>query len=231
MDESYARTHAIAQPGRYVMLAVSDTGTGMDDVTRAHIFEPFFTTKGAGKGTGLGLATVYGIVKQSGGFIWVYSEPGQGASFKIYLPQVDAPAPTDGTAVEAEVRRGTETILVVEDSPPVRTLTRQVLERYGYKVLEAPDGEAALRLAARRSEPIHLVLTDVVMPGVGGRRLSEELARLLPDARVLYMSGYADDAVVRHGVLESGVAFLQKPFTPEALARKVREVLDRPQGD
>ncbi|MGH7544696.1 MAG: response regulator [Gemmatimonadota bacterium] len=231
IDEAYARTHAIEQPGRYVMLAFSDTGVGMDAATRAHIFEPFFTTKDPGKGTGLGLATVYGIVQQSGGFIWVYSEPGHGTTFKIYLPRVGTSAETsEETPVEAGTLQGGETILLVEDAPAVRSVTRQALKRYGYTVLEAESAKAALRLATGHEGPLHLLLTDVVMPSMSGRELSEQVARLRPDARVLYMSGYTDDAVVRHGVLEAGVAFLQKPFTPEALARKVREVLDRPEG-
>jgi len=226
MDEAYVRGHPLAQPGRYVMLAVSDTGTGMDEQTKAHIFEPFFTTKELGKGTGLGLATVYGIVKQSGGFIWLYSEPGHGTSFKIYMPRVDESAERATPAAAAPLPRGTETILVVEDAPAVRAVTRQVLERQGYTVLEAPNGGAALVLATKHHGPIHLLLTDVVMPGVNGRQLAEQLARPRPDMMVLFTSGYTDDSVVRHGVLESGIAYLQKPFTPDGVARKVREVLD-----
>ena len=226
MDEAYVRGHPLAQPGRYVMLAVSDTGTGMDEQTKAHIFEPFFTTKELGKGTGLGLATVYGIVKQSGGFIWLYSEPGHGTSFKIYMPRVDESAERATPAAAAPLPRGTETILVVEDAPAVRAVTRQVLERQGYTVLEAPNGGAALVLATKHHGPIHLLLTDVVMPGVNGRQLAEQLARPRPDMMVLFTSGYTDDSVVRHGVLESGIAYLQRPFTPDGVARKVREVLD-----
>src|SRR5205809_3987276 len=229
MDETYVRGHAPAGPGRYVMLALSHTGIGMDQQTKARIFEPFFTTKEPGKGTGLGLATVYGIVKQSGGFIWVYSEPGHGTTFKIYLPQVEAPL--EGRAVGAapgDLPRGTETILLVEDAAAVRAVTRQVLERQGYTVLEAAHGAAALQTAAGHPGPIHLLLTDVVMPVLSGRQLADQLARLRPDAKVLYASGYTDDAVVRHGVLEAGISYLQKPFTADSLARKVREVLDRP---
>jgi PAS domain S-box-containing protein len=227
MDAEYAQSHMPATEGRYVMLAISDTGIGMDEDTKARIFEPFFTTKEAGKGTGLGLATVYGIVKQSGGFIWVYSEPAQGTCFKIYLPRVDEAV--DWHAARSEVSdtpRGTETVLLVEDAAQLRAVSRKVLQRQGYRVIEAPDGEAALAVAAAESGPIHLVLTDVVMPGLGGRRLAGELTRLRPEVKVLYTSGYTDDAIVRHGVLEAGVAYLQKPFTPEVLARKVREVLD-----
>ncbi|HLB82533.1 MAG TPA: ATP-binding protein, partial [Gemmatimonadales bacterium] len=228
MDEAYVRGHAPARPGRYVMLALSDTGIGMDEQTKARIFEPFFTTKEIGKGTGLGLATVYGIVKQAGGFIWVYSEPGRGTSFKVYLPRVDEPADpaVARPAAAAEPRRGTETVLVVEDAAAVRMVSRQVLERYGYAILEAPDGDTALRLAAKHHGPIHLLLTDVIMPGLSGRQLAEQLARLRPDMRVLYVSGYADNAMAHHGILQSGAAYLQKPFTPETLARRVQDVLD-----
>ena len=216
-----------ALPGRYAMLAVSDTGAGMDAETKAHLFEPFFTTKEKGKGTGLGLATVYGIVKQFEGYIWVYSEPGQGAAFKIYLPCVDEPTePVASPTVRPESLRGTETVLVVEDEPAVRALVLKVLQRHGYTVLEVTNPEGAVACAANHEGPIHLLLTDVVMPGMGGREVAARVCALRPDLKVLFMSGYTDDAVVRHGRLEPGAAFLQKPFTPQVLAAKVRELLD-----
>jgi PAS domain S-box-containing protein len=228
-DEEYVRTHALATLGRYVVISVSDTGVGMDADTQAHIFEPFFTTKAIGRGTGLGLATVYGIVKQAGGFIWVYSEPGAGSTFKIYLPLADAvPLPLQPTVALGSAPRGHETVLLVEDSAAVRKVTAEILQRCGYTVLVAPDSRVALELAARHGSPVHLLLTDVVMPGLSGRTLAEMLTAEFPGMRVLYMSGYADDAVVRHGVLNAGEAYLQKPFTPGALAVKVREVLDSP---
>ena len=207
------------------MLAVTDTGTGMSAETKAHMFEPFFTTKGKGKGTGLGLATVYGIVKQSGGYVWVYSELGRGTTFKIYLPRVEgaveAKAPEDR---KARVR-GTETVLLVEDEEAVRVLSRRILESNGYTVLEAVGPEQALQAARDHPGPIHLLLTDVVMPEIGGPDLASLLGKIRPGIKVLYMSGYTDDAIVRQGLVAEGVSFLQKPFTPAKLARKVREVL------
>jgi CheY-like chemotaxis protein len=287
VDEAAARRRAGAKPGHYVMLEVSDTGVGMDADTRSHIFEPFFTTKEQGKGTGLGLSTVYGIVNQSGGHVWVESEPGRGTTFRVYLPRVEAgaaaaaappraeaPAPTptpmrrreDLTAPRPEVpapaprredvappprprvealvaaaaaletpvpvvddgpktARG-ETILLVEDAQRVRAVVREILEMNGYAVLEARHGAEALEISSRHSGPIHLMVTDVVMPQMSGRELAQRLAPLRPDMKVLYMSGYTDDAIVRHGVLGAGMAFLSKPFTPDALAAKIREVLD-----
>jgi two-component system cell cycle sensor histidine kinase/response regulator CckA len=230
LDEAYAREHATVKPGFYVMLAVSDTGVGMDAETRARIFEPFFTTKPKGKGTGLGLATVYGIVKQSGGYIWVYTELGRGTTFKIYLPRVeDAAVPAQSGPASTGSLRGTETLLVVEDQEEVRRLTHRVLVARGYTVLVAASGTEALEVAKAYPGPIHLLVTDVIMPAMSGREVGLLLAPARPETKALYLSGYADESIVHHGVLEPGVAFLQKPFTAEALARKVREVLDTPQ--
>jgi two-component system, cell cycle sensor histidine kinase and response regulator CckA len=227
LDEHYAQTHPDALPGEYVLLAVSDTGCGMDEATKAHIFEPFFTTKGPGKGTGLGLATVYGIVKQSGGSIDVYSEAGRGTTFKIYFPQVQEPVSSGKSFRGLSVMpHGSEIVLLVEDEDAVRSLACHVLRSCGYTVLEADDGQRAVQLVKDHRGPIDLVLSDVVMPYLGGRQLVERLSALRPSLKVLFMSGYTDDAVVRHGVLATDYAFLQKPFTPTALAQKVREVLD-----
>src|SRR5213080_4495423 len=224
LDADYPTDRVTIPAGRYVMLAVTDTGTGMDAQTKARIFEPFFTTKPVGKGTGLGLATVYGIVKQFGGYIWVDSEPQGGTTFRIYLPEVQEAAPQPGAAVASVAGDGSETVLLVEDEAMVRTLARKALEAHGYRVLEAGAAPAALELSERHVGPINLLLTDVVMPGMSGRELAHRLLQGRGTLRVLFMSGYTDDAVLRHGVLEEGMAYLQKPFTPDKLARKVREV-------
>ncbi len=227
LDEDYARRHVAVKPGAYVLLAVSDNGCGMDKETQSHLFEPFFTTKEQGKGTGLGLSTVYGIIKQSGGNIWVYSELGQGTSFKIYLPTVEEEVETYKTAaLFSPPPGGTETILLVEDEEAVRTMISKVLQSGGYTVLEAQHGVEALRVCKKHSGPIHLMISDVVMPQMSGRELAGRLALRRPEMRVLYISGYPDNAIVHHGVLETGTAFLQKPFTLNALEYKVREVLD-----
>jgi PAS domain S-box-containing protein len=227
VDENYARQHgASTSPGPYVLLIVTDSGVGMDEATRARVFEPFFTTKGPGKGTGLGLATVYGIVKQSRGFIWIYSEVGQGTSFKILLPQVTEAGGTDRPEPTVASRSGTETILLVEDNAGLRKLATRLLEPAGYTVLGAATGEEALLLLERHEAPVRLLLTDVVMPGMSGRHLAEQVAHARPGMKVLYMSGYTGDTVVRHGVLDAKAPFLNKPFTAAALLRKVRDVLD-----
>ena len=229
IDEDYVWAHVGVTSGSYAMLSITDTGCGMTPEVKGHLFEPFFTTKEIGKGTGLGLSTVYGIVKQSRGNIWTYSEPGKGTTFKIYLPWVDEPLKERSTRVLGEESpRGHETVLTVEDEEEVRKLAVQMLKRQGYAVFEASHGEEAMRVARDHAqEGIDLLLTDVVMPGMSGRELSEKLGFLLPKMKVLYMSGYTDDAIVRHGVLEEGVNYLQKPFTLNSLARKVRDVLDQ----
>jgi two-component system cell cycle sensor histidine kinase/response regulator CckA len=227
LDQKYASEHVSVKPGPYVMLAVSDTGVGMSAETVAHIFEPFFTTKGAARGTGLGLATTYGIVKQSGGYIWVYSEPGQGTTFKVYLPRFDEEAEASAAAkVKTAAPKGNETILLVEDDEAVRELTEMVLKTYGYNVLVAEEPQHAQKLSDTPGLDIALVLTDVVMPSMSGRELVKRLTDKHPHLRVLYMSGYTDNVITSGGVLEPGLAFLQKPFTPILLANKVREVLD-----
>ncbi|MDD2901588.1 MAG: PAS domain S-box protein [Syntrophales bacterium] len=230
LDETYGRTHLDVAPGRYVMLAVSDNGLGMDAATQAHIFEPFFTTKTLGQGTGLGLATVYGIVKQSGGHIWVYSEEGQGTTFKIYLPQVEEAVTVSGpkTVVTTQLK-GSETILVVEDDDTLRNVIARGLKKYGYKVLTAANGGEALMTCEKKKGPIHLLLTDVILPQMGGRELAERLTLLRPDMKVLYMSGYTENAIVHHGILNEDVGFLQKPFKVNAMAQKIREILDTPE--
>ena len=226
LDEGYARTHVSVTPGHYVMLAVTDTGCGMDPETQQHAFEPFFTTKGLGKGTGLGLSTAYGIVKQSGGNIWLYSELEGGTTFKIYLPRVTDEAEQYKHAVGSpDLLRGTETILLVEDAEMVRHLARQILEGNGYQVLEAGSAREALQLAAENYKEISLLLSDVVMPEMSGRELATRLLNVVPQLKVLYMSGYTEDTIVNHGVLEEGINFMPKPFGPDALLTKVREVL------
>lgn len=226
LDAAYAQTHAAVKPGSFVLLAVSDTGVGMDAETQRQLFEPFFTTKPASEGTGLGLATVYGIVKQSGGSIWAYSEPGLGSTFKIYLPRVAGPAePITAVAATASTQGGTETILVVEDDAAVRGILTAMLRRHGYHVLEASDGRAAVDLAAGPEEP-DLLITDLVMPGMSGRELADRLAAQRPGLRTLFASGYGHNTLVRRGALEPSMAYLAKPFGADELARKVRELLD-----
>jgi PAS domain S-box-containing protein len=228
LDSAYARKHVAVKPGPYVMLSVSDTGVGMTPEVRDRVFEPFFTTKEKDKGTGLGLSTVYGIVKQSGGNIWVYSELGKGTAFKIYLPRVDEPLEEAGeVVVQKELNGRGETILVVEDEEKVRQLTVQILTKNGYTVLEASHGDEASHICEQHKGPIHLMVTDVVMPGMSGRELAKSLEPHHPEMKVLYMSGYTDNAIVHHGLLEKGLIFLQKPFPLEGLLRKVREVLDK----
>ena len=226
-DEAHARTHPDVQPGRYVMLAVSDTGIGMDEKTREQIFEPFFTTKPPGKGTGLGLATVYGIVLQHRGGIWFYSEPGRGATFKVYLPRVEAPAEQLGQPQAAPVLHRGETILVVEDEKIVRELTCEVLQRHGYRVLSAASCDQALDIAGRYDGDIHLLVTDVVLPKLNGRELFDRLRKARPRLAALYMSGYTDNVIAHHGILDDGTAFIQKPFSIRGLTDKVRGVLDK----
>ncbi|MEW6387889.1 MAG: ABC transporter substrate binding protein [Thermodesulfobacteriota bacterium] len=229
LDESYTHRHLGVKSGPYIMLAVSDTGCGMDAETKSRIFEPFFTTKEVGKGTGLGLSTVYGIIRQSGGQIEVYSEPGQGTSFKIYLPQFErGREAVPESLLPLEYLRGSETILLVEDDEVVRKMVHKLLERSGYQVLEVRKGSDALQLCENHTGPIHLMITDVVMPGMSGPDLAGRLAALRPEMHVLFMSGYAQDAVVHHGALDRGIAFLQKPFRADILVRKVRQVLDSP---
>jgi two-component system, cell cycle sensor histidine kinase and response regulator CckA len=228
LDEEYARGHLGANAGPHVMLAVSDTGVGMDKSIQGRIFEPFFTTKEKGKGTGLGLSTVFGIVQQAGGSIWVYSEPGKGTTFKVYLPRVDAAIDTVRPVQPVTTLRGTETVLLVEDDDQVRAVARSILRATGYQVIDARSPEEAIVQSEKHKGTIHLLLTDVVMPQMGGPELAKRLARTRPDMKVLCTSGYTDDSIVRHGVLDARFAYLQKPITPESLTTKVREVLDEP---
>jgi PAS domain S-box-containing protein len=229
LDEEYARFHAPLRPGEYVMLAISDTGMGMDAETQSHIFEPFFTTKGP-KGTGLGLSTVYGIIKQSGGYIWVFSEPGKGTAFKIYLPRVasvgESAARTVPTVDAPKVESGAETVLLVEDEANLRYLARQFLEKQGYRVIEAADGAVAMQIVVAHEGVIHLLLTDVIMPGMNGRELAQRVSEIRPNVKVLYMSGYTENVIGHNGTLDAGVRLLQKPFNLRDLKDKVREVLD-----
>jgi two-component system cell cycle sensor histidine kinase/response regulator CckA len=227
VDEAYRDRHGTVEPGQYVLLSVSDDGIGMDPAVREHAFEPFFTTKPSGVGTGLGLSTVYGIVAQSGGHVWLYSERGKGTVVRLYLPRVPAPEAEARTREPAE-KRGTEEVLLVEDEGSVRTLVRAILQRRGYQVVEAPDAERALAIAEEHEGEFVLVVTDVVMPGISGPDLVARLRARQPGLRVLYMSGYADDGEVRRAIADSGTAYLQKPFTPDALGRAVRELLDAP---
>lgn len=226
LDESYASRHIEVRSGPYVMLAVSDNGAGMDEATRGRLFEPFFTTKGAGKGTGLGLSTVFGIVKQSGGSLQVYSEPGSGTSVKVFLPRIEQPVSIDPEMQRKIVRRGHETVLVVEDDDMVRNLVRETLERDGYTVIDANSPVEARRASDNYNGTIHLLITDVIMPKTNGRELAEQLTKRRPNMKVLYMSGYTDSAIASSGVLEKEKAFLEKPFTPVSLTSKVRDILE-----
>jgi PAS domain S-box-containing protein len=231
LDDTYCQAHPVAQPGRYVVVAVSDTGMGMNDKTQARIFEPFFTTKEQGKGTGLGLATVYGVVKQSGGYVWVYSELGKGTTFKMYFPRVDGLSEPSETSNDGKnkIKRGSETILLVEDADLLRTLTCTLLENNGYIVFVAVNGVDAIKLSESEARTIHLLLTDVVMPGMSGPELANYLTAKRPDLRVIYMSGYTNDTITNQGVLDPGINFIEKPFSQEALMSEVRAVLDRPE--
>jgi CheY-like chemotaxis protein len=228
LDEHYARTHSGIIPGEYVVLSVSDTGSGMTDETKAHLFETFFTTKPLGMGTGLGLATCQTIVQQSGGHIEVYSEVGTGTTFKVYFPRVEQPLDVTASSIQTvPLPRGTETLLIAEDEPSVRHLARDVLQAQGYQVLSASNGQDALRVARdHRGSKIRLVVSDVIMPLMGGKVMADWLKTTYPDLQILFTSGYTDDAIAQHGVLAPGTAFLPKPYTPATLGRKVRSMLD-----
>ncbi|MFH0998040.1 MAG: ATP-binding protein, partial [Pseudomonadota bacterium] len=225
-DDTYCANHPGFVPGDYVMLAVSDDGCGMDKETLANLFEPFFTTKTVGKGTGLGLSTIYGIVKQNNGFINVYSEPGQGTTFKVYFPQTRETAKARGAPVAGTIARGTETVLLVEDEEAILSLGKAMLERFGYTVLAARTPEEAIAMTEQQEGPIHLLVTDVVMPGMNGKELKVRIEGLKPNIKAIFMSGYTSNVILHRGILESDVHFLQKPFSVNSLAGKVREVLD-----
>ena len=226
VDETYAQQHIFIKPGQYVLLSVSDTGIGMDAETQAHVFEPFFTTKAAGKGTGLGLSTVFGIVKQSGGSIGIYSEPGHGTTFKIHFPSREEAVARLQETKPPPLLGGNEVIFVVEDSQSLRKLIRLLLEGVGYQVLDSGVPDEALSMAKNHVGGLPLLITDVVMPGMSGIQLTKEFAKIRPETKFLYTSGYADDAIARHGGLASGASFLEKPFTRDTLLRKVRRILD-----
>jgi CheY-like chemotaxis protein len=228
LDQSYVQSHLGAVPGQYVRLTVSDTGIGMDEETKSHIFEPFFTTKGRNKGTGLGLSTVYGIVKQNNGYIQVDSAPGQGTTFQIYFPAVIGEENEQPDRTERSYPGKNETILLVEDEAEVRELARKILEGNNYRVLLAKDGQSALRIVEKYRKEIDLILTDVIMPGMSGRDVAREIQKRKPGIRVVYMSGYTDDAILPHGILEENARFIQKPFGSFELLRIIREALDEP---
>jgi two-component system, cell cycle sensor histidine kinase and response regulator CckA len=226
LDEDYVRDHAGARSGPHVMLAVSDTGEGIAPDVLPHIFEPFFTTKEVGRGTGLGLSTVYGIVKQSGGNVWVYSQPGRGSTFKIYLPRVDEPALVAAEPSQPAAESGAETVLLVEDEPALRDLIKIALSGHGFTVLAVGNPGDAITLCKKHTAPLHLLLTDVIMPGMDGLALAKQVRKERPEIKVLYMSGYATNFIMHDGEVDPGTNFLEKPFHPRALLHKVREVLD-----
>jgi two-component system, cell cycle sensor histidine kinase and response regulator CckA len=228
LDESYSNDHPDTDTGEYVMLAVSDTGIGMDKETLSHLFEPFFTTKPKGSGTGLGLSTCYGIVKQNNGGIWVYSEPGKGTTVKVYFPKIEDINPQQENVYSHEtILEGTETVLVAEDDAGIRTMITRHLTAAGYRVLSASNGDEALSLVNKTGESIHLLITDVIMPLMGGKALADRLTVIYPGLRILFMSGYTDNSIVHHGVLETGIKFIQKPFSMVEFMRKIREVLEQ----